>query len=267
MIRVFPRKTKWTPNDELAFVGDPPLFRPPDQAVRISVTFTWDLFRAKMLHQAWNDYYSDVKVGGPALGDPGGEFEPGRFIKEGITITSRGCNNKCSWCLVPKREGKLRELKIKPGYIIEDNNLLQCSRKHIEAVFEMLKEQNEPINFAGGLDARLLKEWHIKLFDTIKINQIWFSCDLPHHIQYIYKIAPMLSHYPLNKKRCYVLVGYNGENQEQAELRLNDIFNIGFLPFAQHYRAINDKHTDPRWAKFLKKWCRPAAIKAKGGKS
>jgi hypothetical protein len=25
MIRVFPRRTKWTPTDELAFVGDPPL--------------------------------------------------------------------------------------------------------------------------------------------------------------------------------------------------------------------------------------------------
>ena len=24
MIRVFPRQTKWTPTDELAFVGDPP---------------------------------------------------------------------------------------------------------------------------------------------------------------------------------------------------------------------------------------------------
>ncbi len=41
MIRVFPRKTKWTPDDELAFVGDPPLFRSPDnEAVYVSVTFS-----------------------------------------------------------------------------------------------------------------------------------------------------------------------------------------------------------------------------------
>ncbi len=43
MIRVFPRKTAWTPTDELAFVGDPPLFRPPEQPVMVSVTFTWDI--------------------------------------------------------------------------------------------------------------------------------------------------------------------------------------------------------------------------------
>ena len=28
LIRVFPRRNKATPDDELAFVGDPPLFRP-----------------------------------------------------------------------------------------------------------------------------------------------------------------------------------------------------------------------------------------------
>ncbi len=43
MIRVFPSRTQWTPTDDMAFVGEPPLFRPPDRhiPVRVSVTFTW----------------------------------------------------------------------------------------------------------------------------------------------------------------------------------------------------------------------------------
>ena len=52
MIRVFPRRTKWTPDDELAFVGDPPLFRPKERVVNISVTFTWDLPEANRLQRA-----------------------------------------------------------------------------------------------------------------------------------------------------------------------------------------------------------------------
>jgi len=52
-IRVFPRRTKWTPADDLAFVGDPPLpgFRPadPQTPVRVSVAFTWDLDEANRL--------------------------------------------------------------------------------------------------------------------------------------------------------------------------------------------------------------------------
>src|SRR3989304_4990989 len=92
VIRVFPRKTNWTPTDELAFVGDPSLFRPSDDLpVRVSVTFTWDIKEGQRLFRALSDNYSDVQIGGPAFGDPGDEFEPGRYIKQGVTITSRGC--------------------------------------------------------------------------------------------------------------------------------------------------------------------------------
>ena len=89
MIRVFPRKTKWTPNDDLSFIGDPPLFRPKEQPVKISVTFTWDIPEAKRLYEGWKEYYKDVQIGGPALGDPGSEFVPGLFVKKGAIITSQ----------------------------------------------------------------------------------------------------------------------------------------------------------------------------------
>ncbi len=97
MIRVFTTRNKWTPTDELAFVGDPPLFRPQDRSVpvRISVTFTWYIPEGQRLLKAWSGYYDDVQLGGPAFDDKGGEFEPGRFIKHGVTITSRGCPNAC----------------------------------------------------------------------------------------------------------------------------------------------------------------------------
>lgn len=171
MIRVFPRKTKWSPIDDLAFIGDPPMFFLPDeQPVMVSVTFTWDIQIALRLQKAWKSYYQNVSIGGPAFDDPGGEFIPGLFIKEGVTFTSRGCNRHCPWCLVPRREGTIRELVIKPGHIIQDNNLLFCSRKHIESVFEMLSEQKRAASFNGGIDIRLLKPWHRQLFESIRIH-------------------------------------------------------------------------------------------------
>jgi hypothetical protein len=33
-----------------------------------------------------------VKVGGPAFSAPGGDFIPGRYMKRGYVITSRGCH-------------------------------------------------------------------------------------------------------------------------------------------------------------------------------
>ena len=66
-----------------------------------------------------------------------GEFGPGCFLHNSITIIRRGCIRKCPWCHVPAREGRIRELEhITPGHIVQDNNLLACSKSHINKVFE-----------------------------------------------------------------------------------------------------------------------------------
>lgn len=267
MIRVFPRKTKWTPTDELAFIGDPPLFRPPGEIIYISIAFTWDRTEGYRLASAWRQFYPTVFLDGPALNSKGGEFEPGQFVKEGVTITSRGCPRKCLWCFVPQREGKIRELDIKPGNDIADNNLLACSRDHIERVFEMLKGQRE-IKFSGGLDSRLLEQWHVDLMKQVALRFAWFACDYPGAESQLEKVADLMSDFPHQKKRCYVLVGHDREETPLiAETRCQKIYNLGFDPFAMLYRDTNMKKHDPQWSKFLRKWCRPAAYRNRDGES
>lgn len=262
MIRVFPRKTKWTPIDELAFVGDPPLFRPPEQPVRISVTFTWDRAEGYRLQSAWRQFYQSVELHGPAFDNPGGEFKPGRFIKEGVTITSRGCPQKCPWCFVPQREGKIRELEIKPGWIVQDNNLLACSLWHLRHVFEMLQEQKRGIKFSGGLDPQFFNIEHRKLIEKIKVSELWFSCDSVPSFYMLQKVADLLADFPQNKKRCYVLIGFNGETLYHAESRLEEVYRMDFLPFPQLYRGPGERLYDKEWKALNRKWSRPAAYRS-----
>jgi hypothetical protein len=171
LIRVFPARTEWTPKDELAFIGEPPFWRPGtvDTPVMVSVTFTWQRRRAEQIADSWRMYYSNVRVGGPAYQDRGGEFVPGRFLKRGCTITSRGCPKKCGWCNVPGAEGPLRELSIKPGWIVQDNNLLACSDRHILAVFDMLRAQKRNVFFNGGLDK--------DFFEAVAPRDVRFGAD------------------------------------------------------------------------------------------
>ena len=153
--RVFPRKTKATPVDDYAFVGEPGLFIPDDiSEIHVSVTFTWDIPLAERLARIW-ERYAPVKVGGPAYGDKGETFIPGMYLKKGYVITSRGCNNNCWFCLVPKREGKLRQLPITEGNNLLDNNILGCTEEHIRSVFKMLKAQTK-VKLTGGLEAKLV---------------------------------------------------------------------------------------------------------------
>lgn len=264
MIRVFPRKTKWTPTDDLAFVGDPGLFMPPVQPVKISVTFTWDIPEAERLYRAWSVYYPDVDLGGPAFGDPGGDFEPGVFVKKGVTFTSRGCSKNCEWCFVPNREGNIRELPVKDGWDVADNNILACNQYHVESVFSMLRVQPEPIKFSGGLDAEMLQPWHVDLLKSIRLKYAWFACDYPGAIQNIEKVSDLMGDFSREKKRCYVLIGYNGESPAQAEKRLESVFRLGFLPLAMLYRndEIHKKFIPADWLKVRRTWSLPAAYKA-----
>ena len=259
MIRVFPRRTKWTPTDDLAFIGDPPLFRPPEMPVRISCTFTWDIQESLRLERSWSRFYSDIQVGGPAFDDPGAEFIPGMFLKDGVTITSRGCPNKCKYCFVPKREGKLREYPIMDGWILQDNNILACSEYHQKAVFEMLLRQKKAIDFNGGLEAKRLKKWHVKKFEKLRVRHFWFACDDAKSVKYFERAAGMMEGFKCWQKRCYVLIGFNGESILDAEKRLNQVYELGFLPFAQLFQNEKKRPWSPDWDALQRKWCRPAA--------
>lgn len=264
MIRVFPRKTKWTPIDELSFVGDPPLWRPEVQPLNISCAFTWDIEEAERLKRSWSRFYPEIYIGGPAYDDNGSDFVPGRFVKEGITITSRGCTKSCEWCLVPKREGWIRELSIHDGWDIADNNLLACSKDHIKTVFEMLRRQQKPIKFSGGFDTEILQPWHVDLLKSIRLKYVWFGCDYPGAIIHLRKAAEILSDFSINKKRCYVLIGYKGESIKAAEKRIMEVYQLGFLPYAMLYRDHNtlNKLAWPReWLELQRYGCRPASYR------
>ena len=268
MIRVFATKTKWTPTDELAFYGPTPLFHLPiKDHVYVSVTFTWDKVNGAYLAEHWAKRFKRVRLGGPAFGDPAGEFVPGRFVKEGVTFTSRGCTKRCPWCLVPEREGKLRELKIQPGYIVQDNNLLACSRGHIEKVFEMLAGQKRGIEFKGGLDIDYLKPWHVELLKQIKIGKsgLCIACDNEAGLKRLPKALDLLGDFPIDKRQCYALMGFKGDTPEAAIRRCEKIYDQerGFLPFAQFYQPASNKRVvvPKKWRFAVWKWARPAAFR------
>jgi len=268
--RVFVRKTKMSPKDSDAYFGPPGLYTPKYDEVHISVAFTWDLPKVDMLKEEWARY-GRVKVGGPALEDPGDEFVAGRYLKQGVTITSRGCpynSMRCPFCFVPVREGQIRELSIVPGNIVQDNNLLACSKAHRDKVFAMLRTQKR-IDFAGGLEAGRITDSVVEELRSLKINQLWLSYDLPQRRADLVRAVEKLKRYfPRYKIRCYVLIGYQGDTLTKAEGRLKEAWDIGTLPFAMRYRTAAGQwegtylFTERQWNLLTRKWTRPAAIKA-----
>ncbi len=265
--RVFPRKTKATPTDNLCFFDEPPSMFPPHlDEIHISCTFSYDLPKAERLAKQWGKYYPNkVKMGGPATGMAGSDFIPGRYLREGYTITSRGCPNRCWFCSVPQREGEtVRELKIQPGWNVLDDNILACSENHIRAVFAMLQGQKKKAQFTGGLEAARLRDWHIDLLVKLKPAQIFFAYDTPDDYEPLVLASRKLrdAGFDRHKLRCYCLIGYPKDTIEKAEIRLVDVLNLGFFPAAMLFRNI-DGITTKEWKQFQREWSRPAIIYAK----
>lgn len=267
--RVFPRRTKMTPTDENAFVGEPPLGCPQFDEVHISVCFTWDIDKAKYLASQWMGQAKKVKIGGPATNRSNGDFVPGRYLKPGVTITSRGCPNNCWFCLVPKRnDGLLTELPIKPGHIIQDDNLLACSDKHIEAVFDMLKTQKK-IDFSGGLESLRVTPRIAEKLSKLRIHHIWLAYDTPDDEEPLrWAIEDLKPFFNWRQIRCYVLIGYPGDTLSKAEERLKRTYQMGTLPFAMRYRKPAKDFQDSfvfherGWNLLMREWTRPKIIEA-----
>ena len=261
LIRVFPRRTRATPTDPLAYIGPPDLFAEADE-VHVSVTFSWDLPAAERLAKAW-EKVAPVKLGGPATGMSGGEFVPGRYLRAGYTITSRGCPNRCWFCGVWRREGPIRELPIRDGWNVLDDNLLACSEKHIRAVFAMISRQRRRAEFTGGLEAALLQFSYAEALRELRPKQLFFAYDTPEDLEPLREAGETLREAGFTTAshvlRAYVLIGYPHDSIEAAERRLRATIEAGFLPMAMLYRDSTGQR-DLHWMRFQKQWARPVLI-------
>jgi len=269
LARVFPRRIEAsTPTDKDAYVGYWDMFAGDYDEVHISVTFTEDIAFANEIEKQWR-YHGKTSMSGPALGDPGGEFVPGRYIKPGYVITSRGCPNDCWFCKAWKNEGRtIRELPITEGWNVLDNNLLACSREHQEGVFAMLQRQKETPRFTGGFEAERFTDWHAEWMAKLKPDEFYFAYDLPEDMEHVYDCACILESHGLltgHRARCYVLVGFKGDTRKQAEKRLIDVARLGIMPMAMLYEMGN-KVTDGtkrEWKDMLAPWIQPRRVGAK----
>lgn len=263
IIRVFPRRTSMTPRDDMAFVGDPPLWRPEADEVHVSVAFTWDIAEGRRLAEAWAAHYPIVRIGGPAIDGEGNGFVPGKYIKQGVTFTSRGCPNHCPWCLV---KGGLRLLPIMPGHIIQDNNFLATPKDHRLAVYEMLRGQPKAAIFSGGLESRRLTDEIAEELQSIRISSVFLAADTKAAIGPLREAVGRLGFLRQWQRRCYVLIAFNGEMLSETEERLEAVWQAGATPFAQLYQPPDHYIGYAReWKALARTWSRPAAMAAMHG--
>jgi hypothetical protein len=256
--RVFPTKTSMCPDDADAYFGAPDLFTPKYDEVHISCQFTWDIKKAYRLADAWRNH-GEVKIGGVAInGESDQPFVAGMYLRKGITITSRGCVNNCSFCMVRKELIEFDEFSV--GNIIQDNNILACSDRHWRLVLSMLKTQRA-IEFKGGLEKHRITPKIAEDLRGLRIKSLWLACDQANCVEPLRKAVGILHNagFTQNNIYCYVLIG---NDRVENEHRLRSVYEMGAMPFAQLFKnKDNSIEYSKEWKQFARTWSRPCAYK------
>lgn len=159
-----------------------------------------------------------------------------------IGYITRGCPNRCRWCVVPKKEGDIRPYahwrdivrRDTNKLVLLDNNILS-SEYGIGQLAE-LADTDYRIDLNQGMDARLVDERAAAVLARLKwIKYIRFSCDQISQIPAILNAAALLGAHGVKPYRIfvYLLVTADIENAAYRVERLKELKNISIYAQAE----------------------------------
>lgn len=175
---------------------------------------------------------------------------------------TRGCPNKCKWCIVPKKEGNIKpymdieEIAIdgRNNIVLMDNNIL-ASDYGLTQIEKIVKLKLK-IDFNQAIDARLVTEDIAKLLAKVKwIKRIRFGCDTPSQIEDCEKAISLIDKYGYKGEYFFYCILMNSFKESFERVNHWRIKGRRFLPFCQPYRDINNpKAIIQQWQKDLASW-------------
>lgn len=163
-----------------------------------------------------------------------------------IGFLTRGCIRACPWCVVPKKEGRIRpnatwrEIR-RPDtdkVVFLDNNVLACQHG-LEQIEEMGDTREVKVDFNQGLDARLVTPEVARLLARLRwIRQLRFACDTSAMLPVIEKTVGILGEAGINPWKIFVYA--LAQDLEEAHNRVIALDRMGVDPYVQPYRDIDD---------------------------
>lgn len=182
--------------------------------------------------------------------------------KTAYGFLTRGCPNKCFWCIVPKKEGKqhpymdVEEIAIegRTNLILMDNNVL-ASDYGLQQI-EKIIEKGYRVDFNQALDARLVTEDIAKLLARVKwLNQIRFGCDTPKQIVWCENAMNMIDKFR-KRPASYLMYTMINDDMDEAYTRLSHFRdNKRVRIVAQPFRDVdNPNQIIPQWQKDMARW-------------
>ena len=182
--------------------------------------------------------------------------------KTAYGFLTRGCPNKCKWCIVPQKEGKIapymdiEEIAVnnRKNIILMDNNVL-ASEYGLQQIEKIIRLKLR-VDFNQGLDARLVTDEVARLLAKVKwIKRIRFGCDTPGQIAECERATALIDKYGYKGEYFFYCILLNDFKESFERINHWRYKGSRFLPHAQPYRDFNNpRQIIPKWRNDLAGW-------------
>jgi len=174
--------------------------------------------------------------------------------------TTRGCIRKCPFCIVPEKEGKIKEWQHPSEFhdlrfdtcMIMDNNLFAAPEHWQENVFQWFIENKIKMLSPQGWDIRLLTDERAKYLKAVRhAGKIHFAWDNIKDEQKVITGIDTLINAGFTKAShmisFYVLSGFNTSFEEDV-YRAQKLKDVGIQAFVMPYKVTPEIRALARWA-------------------
>lgn len=182
-------------------------------------------------------------------------------VREAYGFLTRGCVNRCPWCVVPHKEGGIRPASPIREFIgnrrqavLLDNNVL-ASDFGLEQIEEIVR-MGIAVDFNQGLDARraAADPYILDLLARVKwMRYIRFACDRRAQLEPVIKCVEELGKRGVKRYRFFVYCLV--QDIDDALFRINTFRKMNINPFAQPYRDFDNNIKPTKEQRRLANWC------------
>ena len=193
---------------------------------------------------------------------------PGIDDRTAYGFITRGCPNKCGWCIVPKKEGdvypymdidEITQDGKRPNVVLMDNNIL-ASDYGVEQLVRIVDKRYR-IDLNQGMSARLVTPEIAEILARVRWLDVFirFAADTPKQIVEVENAMRLIDAEceRIGKKpRHYLIYTMIGGNIQEDYDRLSHFRRFNRVRIvAQPFRDFNNPNqVVPQWQKDMARW-------------
>lgn len=183
--------------------------------------------------------------------------------KEAYGFITRGCSNKCAWCVVREKEGDIKPYMDideitqngqRPNVVLMDNNIL-AHPYGIEQL-EKIADKGYRIDLNQGNSARLVTPNIAQIFAAIRWyrGKIRFAADTQSQIEEVEQAMSLIDGYSNTPKHYIVYTMIYGDMETCYKRLAHFRHNSRVAIHAQPYRDPHKENVIPQWQRDMARW-------------